>query len=163
MLVHSFDPFHNLLLSSIVAAIPIILFLLCLTVFKMKGVYAALTTLIITILVALLVFKLPLRIAGGATFEGFYQGIIPIGFIVIMAVWLYKISTESGQFDIVKDSIASISQDQRIQLLLIGFVFNAFLEGAAGFGVPIAICAVLLTQLGFKPLEAAMPVSYTHL
>ena len=118
MLVHSFDPFHNLLLSSIVAAIPIILFLLCLTVFKMKGVYAALTTLIITILVALLVFKLPLRIAGGATFEGFYQGIIPIGFIVIMAVWLYKISTESGQFDIVKDSIASISQDQRIQLLL---------------------------------------------
>lgn len=156
MLVHSFDPFHNLLLSSIVAAIPIILFLLCLTVFKMKGVYAALTTLIITILVALLVFKLPLNIAGGATFEGFYQGIIPIGFIVIMAVWLYKISTKSGQFDIVKDSIASISQDQRIQLLLIGFVFNAFLEGAAGFGVPIAICAVLLTQLGFKPLEAAM-------
>lgn len=94
MLVHSFDPFHNLLLSSIVAAIPIILFLLCLTVFKMKGVYAALTTLIITILVALLVFKLPLNIAGGATFEGFYQGIIPIGFIVIMAVWLYKISTK---------------------------------------------------------------------
>ena len=65
MLVHSFDPFHNLLLSSIVAAIPIILFLLCLTVFKMKGVYAALTTLIITILIALLVFKLPLNIAGG--------------------------------------------------------------------------------------------------
>ena len=74
-----------------------------------------------------------MNIAGGATFEGFYQGIIPIGFIVIMAVWLYKISTKSGQFDIVKDSIASISQDQRIQLLLIGFVFNAFLEGAAGF------------------------------
>lgn len=156
MLVHSFDPFNNLLLSSIVAAVPIILFLLFLTVFKMKGVYAALSTLIVTILVASVVFKLPISIAGGAVLEGFYQGIIPIGFIIIMAVWLYKISTESGQFDIVKDSISSVSQDQRIQLLLIGFVFNAFLEGAAGFGVPIAICAVLLTQLGFKPLEAAM-------
>ena len=109
-----------------------------------------------TIIVALVVFKLPISIAGGAVLEGFYQGVIPIGFIIIMAVWLYKISTESGQFDIVQDSISSISQDQRIQLLLIGFVFNAFLEGAAGFGVPIAICAVLLTQLGFKPLEAAM-------
>ena len=156
MLVHSFDPFNNLLLSSIVAAVPIILFLLFLIVFKMKGVYAALSTLIVTIIVALVVFKLPISIAGGAVLEGFYQGVIPIGFIIIMAVWLYKISTESGQFDIVQDSISSISQDQRIQLLLIGFVFNAFLEGAAGFGVPIAICAVLLTQLGFKPLEAAM-------
>ncbi|KKI62632.1 MULTISPECIES: L-lactate permease [Staphylococcus] len=156
MLVESFNPFNNLLLSSIVAAIPIILFLLCLTVFKMKGVYAAITTLIVTIIVAMAFFKLPGSIAGGATLEGFYQGIIPIGFIVIMAVWLYKIATKSGQFAIVQDSIASVSRDQRVQLLLIGFVFNGFLEGAAGFGVPIAICAVLLTQLGFKPLQAAM-------
>lgn len=156
MLVESFNPFNNLLLSSIVAAIPIILFLLCLTVFKMKGIYAAITTLIVTIIVAMPFFKLPGSIAGGATLEGFYQGIIPIGFIVIMAVWLYKIATKSGQFDIVQDSIASVSRDQRVQLLLIGFVFNGFLEGAAGFGVPIAICAVLLTQIGFKPLQAAM-------
>ncbi|MDU4450497.1 MAG: L-lactate permease, partial [Staphylococcus lugdunensis] len=156
MLVESFNPFNNMLISAIVAAVPIILFLLCLTVFKMKGVYAALTTLIVTALVAMICFKLPARIAGGATFEGFYQGIIPIGFIVIMAVWLYKIATESGQFNIVQDSIASISQDQRIQLLLIGYLFNGFLEGAAGFGVPIAICAVLLMQLGFKALPAAM-------
>lgn len=126
MLVESFNPFNNMLISAIVAAVPIILFLLCLTVFKMKGVYAALTTLIVTALVAMICFKLPARIAGGATFEGFYQGIIPIGFIVIMAVWLYKIATESGQFNIVQDSIASISQDQRIQLLLIGYLFNGF-------------------------------------
>ena len=156
MLVESFNPFNNLLLSSIVAAIPIIVFLLCLTVFKMKGIYAAITTLVVTIIVAMVFFKLPGSIAGGATLEGFYQGIIPIGFIVIMAVWLYKIATETGQFGIVQDSIASVSRDQRVQLLLIGFVFNGFLEGAAGFGVPIAICAVLLTQLGFKPLQAAM-------
>ena len=81
---------------------------------------------------------------------------IPIGYIVMMAVLLYKITLESGQFSTIQDSITSISQDQRIQLLLIGFSFNAFLEGAAGFGVPIAICALLLSQLGFKPLQAAM-------
>ena len=74
----------------------------------------------------------------------------------MMAVLLYKITLESGQFSTIQDSITSISQDQRIQLLLIGFSFNAFLEGAAGFGVPIAICALLLSQLGFKPLQAAM-------
>src|SRR5699024_10535053 len=88
--------------------------------------------------------------------EGFFQGVIPIGYIVIMAVLLYKVTNETGQFDKIQDSIASVSQDHRIQLLLIGFAFNGFLEGAAGFGVPIAICALLLTQLGFKPLEAAM-------
>lgn len=156
MLVNSFNPFDNLVLSSIIAAIPIILFLLCLTVFKMKGIYAAVTTLVVTLLIAIPFFKLPVGIASGAVVEGFFQGIIPIGYIVMMAVLLYKITLESGQFSTIQDSITSISQDQRIQLLLIGFSFNAFLEGAAGFGVPIAICALLLAQLGFKPLQAAM-------
>src|SRR5699024_10619347 len=88
--------------------------------------------------------------------EGFFQGIIPIGYIVMMAVLLYKVTNETGQFSTIQDSIASVSQAHRIQLLLIGAAFNGFLEGAAGFGVPIAICALLLTQLGFKPFEAAM-------
>ncbi|WAE40002.1 L-lactate permease [Staphylococcus pasteuri] len=156
MLVNSFNPFDNLVLSSIIAAVPIILFLLCLTVFKMKGIYAAITTLVVTLLIAIPFFKLPVGIVSGAVVEGFFQGIIPIGYIVMMAVLLYKITLESGQFSTIQDSITSISQDQRIQLLLIGFSFNAFLEGAAGFGVPIAICALLLAQLGFKPLQAAM-------
>ena len=133
MLVHSFNPFGNLALSSLIAAIPIILFLLCLTVFKMKGIYAAITTLVVTLLIALPFFKLPGGIATGGVIEGFYQGIIPIGYIVIMAVLLYKTTQESGQFSTIQDSIMSISQDQRIQLLLIGFAFNGFLEGAAGF------------------------------
>jgi L-lactate permease len=76
-------------------------------------------------------------------------------FIVIMAVWLYKIAVKTGKFDIIRGSIANISEDQRLQLLLIGFSFNAFLEGAAGFGVPIAISAALLSELGFRPLKAA--------
>ena len=124
--------------------------------FKMKGIYAAITTLVVTLLIAIPFFKLPVGIASGAVVEGFFQGIIPIGYIVMMAVLLYKITVESGQFLTIQDSITNISQDQRIQVLLIGFAFNAFLEGAAGFGVPIAICALLLTQLGFNPLKAAM-------
>ena len=154
MLVQTFNPFDNLVLSSLI--VPYYSILIMLNRFKMKGIYAAITTLVVTLLIAIPFFKLPLGIATGGVVEGFYQGIIPIGYIVMMAVLLYKITQESGQFNTIQDSITSISQDQRIQLLLIGFSFNAFLEGAAGFGVPIAICALLLAQLGFRPLQAAM-------
>ena len=156
MLVETFDPFQHLAISALVAAIPIILFLLCLTVFKMKGIHAALLNLGVTFLIVLVVFKLPLGEAIGSVIQGAIVGLWPIGYIIVMAVWLYKIAVESGKFDILRGSIVGISQDQRIHLLLIGFCFNAFLEGAAGFGVPIAICAVLLVSLGFKPLQAAM-------
>ena len=94
--------------------------------FKMKGIYAAITTLVVTLLIAIPFFKLPVGIASGAVVEGFFQGIIPIGYIVMMAVLLYKITVESGQFLTIQDSITNISQDQRIQVLLIGFAFNAF-------------------------------------
>ncbi len=97
----------------------------------MKGIYAAITTLVVTLLIAIPFFKLPVGIASGAVVEGFFQGIIPIGYIVMMAVLLYKITVESGQFLTIQDSITNISQDQRIQVLLIGFAFNAFLEGAS--------------------------------
>lgn len=156
MLVETFNPFHNLAISSLVAAIPILLFLICLTVLKMKGIHAALVNLAVTFFIALIIFKLPFGEAAGSVIQGAASGIWPIGWIIVMAVWLYKISVASGKFDILRGSIAGISQDQRIQFLLIGFCFNAFLEGAAGFGVPIAICAVLLVSLGFKPLQAAM-------
>lgn len=156
MYLSTIMPFDSFFLSTLVASTPIILFLLCLTLLKMKGVYAALTTLVITIPIATFVFDTPVNVSAGGMLEGAFQGLLPIGYIIIMAVWLYKISQKTGQFKIIEDSIAGISQDQRIQLLLIGFCFNAFLEGAAGFGVPIAVCAVLLMQLGFKPLQAAM-------
>ena len=156
MLVGTFDPFDNLGISALVAATPILLFLLCLTVLKMKGIHAALLNLVVTFSIVLFVFKLPVGESVGSVIQGIIQGMWPIGYIIVMAVWLYKISVESGKFDILRGSIVGISQDQRIQLLLIGFCFNAFLEGAAGFGVPIAICAVLLVSLGFKPLQAAM-------
>ena len=92
----------------------------------MKGIYASITTLVVTLILAITIFKLPMNIATGASIEGFFQGIIPIGYIVIMAVLLYKVTNETGQFDKIQDSIASVSQDHRIQLLLIGFAFNGF-------------------------------------
>ncbi|MEH7401090.1 L-lactate permease [Gottfriedia acidiceleris] len=156
MLVDSFNPFDNLAISALVAAVPILLFLICLTVLKMKGIYAALLNLGITFIIVLTIFKLPIGESIGSVTQGTIQGLWPIGYIIVMAVWLYKITVESGKFDILRSSIVGISSDQRIQFLLIGFCFNAFLEGAAGFGVPIAICAVLLVSVGFKPLQAAM-------
>ncbi|KQL42135.1 L-lactate permease [Bacillus sp. FJAT-25509] len=156
MLVDNFNPFDNLAISALVAAVPILLFLLCLTVLKMKGIYAALLNLGITFIIVLTIFKLPIGESIGSVTQGTIQGLWPIGYIIVMAVWLYKITVESGKFDILRSSIVGISSDQRIQFLLIGFCFNAFLEGAAGFGVPIAICAVLLVSVGFKPLQAAM-------
>ncbi|GEK34559.1 L-lactate permease [Kurthia sibirica] len=156
MLVDSYNPFDNISISALVSAIPILLFLLCLTLLKMKGITTALLNLVVTFLLVVVFYKLPIGDGTGSVIQGVIQGLVPIGYIIVMAVWLYKISVNSGKFDILRSSIAGISHDQRIQLLLIGFCFNAFLEGAAGFGVPIAICAVLLMSLGFGPLQAAM-------
>ncbi|MEW6980361.1 L-lactate permease [Bacillus pumilus] len=151
-----YDPFGNEFVSALVAMLPILFFLFALTVFKLKGVLAACFTLIVSFVTAVFFFHMPVEKALSAVLLGISNGLWPIGYIVIMAVWLYKIAVKSGKFDVIRSSIAGISQDQRLQLLLIGFSFNAFLEGAAGFGVPIAISAALLTELGFKPLKAAM-------
>ena len=92
VLLNNINPLDNVTLSAVVASIPIILFLLCLTVFKMKGIYASITTLIVTLVIASFIFELPHTVAIGAITEGFFQGILPIGYIVVMAVWLYKVS-----------------------------------------------------------------------
>ncbi|MDO4641950.1 MAG: L-lactate permease [Neisseria sp.] len=150
------NPLGNIWYSAAVAAVPIILFLLSLTVLKMKGIHAALLTLIVTLVLSFFPFNLPANVAVAAVVQGVVQGMWPIGYIIIMAVWLYKLTVASGKFDVIKGSLAMVSPDQRIQLLLIAFCFGAFLEGAAGFGVPIAICGVMLAALGFNPLQAAM-------
>ncbi|BDG34556.1 L-lactate permease [Saccharococcus caldoxylosilyticus] len=155
MWIQHYNPFHNAYLSAFIAALPIVLFLLCLTVFKMKGIKAAFLTLCFGLVTAVCFFHMPVSKALAASIYGIANGLWPIGYIVIMAVWLYKIAVKTGKFDIIRGSIANISEDQRLQLLLIGFSFNAFLEGAAGFGVPIAISAALLAELGFHPLKAA--------
>lgn len=150
------NPLNGLWLSALVAVLPILAFLLCLVAFKMKGITAGIIALILQVIIAMWPFGMPVASIAGAGFLGVLTAIWPIAYIIVLAVLLYRLTVASGRFDTVRNSIAGISADQRIQVLLVSFGFGAFLEGAAGFGVPIAICAALLVQLGFKPVKAAM-------
>ena len=150
-----YDPFGNIWISAAVALIPIIFFFLALAVFRMKGYVAGFITVVLTVLVALFAYKLPFTMALAATGYGFLYGLWPIAWIIIMSVFLYKISVKTGQFDVIRASVLSITSDHRLLVILIGFSFGAFLEGAAGFGAPVAITAALLAGLGLNPLYAA--------
>lgn len=150
-----YDPFGNIWISAAVALIPIIFFFLALAVFRMKGYVAGFITVVLTILVALFAYKMPFMMAMAATGYGFLYGLWPIAWIIIMSVFLYKISVKTGQFDVIRASVLSITNDHRLLVILIGFSFGAFLEGAAGFGAPVAITAALLAGLGLNPLYAA--------
>lgn len=151
-----YDPLNNQVLSALVAAVPILIFLLGLTVLKMKGLHAALVSLASAVLLAIFVFGMPAVSSLSAIGYGFLSGMWPIGWIVLMAVWLYRITVRAGNFEVIRGSVSAISADQRIQVLLIAFCFGGFLEGAAGFGIPIAICAALLVTLGFDPVKACL-------
>ncbi|SFJ68409.1 MULTISPECIES: lactate permease LctP family transporter [unclassified Bacillus (in: firmicutes)] len=150
-----YDPLGNIWLSAAVAMIPIIFFFLALAVFRMKGYVAGFITVVLTVIIALFVYKMPFTMAMAATGYGFTYGLWPIAWIIIMSVFLYKISVKTGQFDIIRASVLSITSDHRLLVILIGFSFGAFLEGAAGFGAPVAITAALLAGLGLNPLYAA--------
>lgn len=156
MWLQAYDPLHSTWLSAIVAALPIVLFLVLLTVVKMTGLKAAVVTVLVTLVLGIFVFGMPVGPALMSGVFGIVSGLWPIGWIVLMAVWLYRVTVRAGNFEVIRGSITSISADQRVQVLLIAFGFGAFLEGAAGFGIPIAICAALLVNLGFEPLRAAM-------
>ena len=150
-----YDPLGNLWLSSLVAALPIIFFFVALAVLRMKGHVAGTITVAIALAVAIFFYKMPVEMALASAGYGFLYGLWPIAWIIIAAVFLYKITVKTGQFDIIRASVVSITDDQRLQMLLVGFSFGAFLEGAAGFGAPVAITAALLVGLGFNPLYAA--------
>lgn len=156
MWTQNLDPTGQLWLSALIAVLPIAVFLIGLLVFKLSGLLAATIAVVLEIVVALWPFGMPLGSIAGAGLLGVLTAIWPIAYIILMAVWLYRMTVASGRFDVIRASISGISPDQRIQVLLITFCFGAFLEGAAGFGVPIAICAALLVQLGFGPIKAAM-------
>ena len=150
-----YDPMGNIWISSLIALIPIIFFFLALAVFRMKGSVAGTITVVLALLVSLFAYQMPVAMAFASMVYGFLYGLWPIAWIIIGAVFLYKISVKTGQFDIIRSSILSITEDQRLQMLFVGFAFGTFLEGAAGFGAPVAITAALLVGLGFKPLYAA--------
>lgn len=150
-----YSPLGSLGLSALAAVIPIVFFFLALAVFRLKGHVAGSITLALSVLVAIFAFQMPVDMALAAAGYGFLYGLWPIAWIIVAAVFLYKLTVKSGQFEVIRSSVLSITDDQRLQVLLIGFCFGAFLEGAAGFGAPVAITAALLVGLGFNPLYAA--------
>ncbi len=155
MWVQIFNPLNNIYLSALIAAIPIVFLFIVLLSRKISGYIACLMTLVIAIEIAVIIYGMPISLAFASALYGMISGLFPIGWIVLNAVFLYNISRKTGSFSIVKNSIESITPDRRIQALLIAFCFGAFLEGAAGFGAPVAITAGMLVGLGFAPLYAA--------
>lgn len=151
----TYDPAGNIWLSAVIAFLPILLFFLCLTVFRLKGWLAGTLTVLSALAVALLFYQMPVSQALAATVYGFFYGLWPISWIIVAAVFLYRVSIKTGQFETIRSSILTVTADQRLQMLLVAFCFGAFLEGVAGFGAPVAITAALLVGLGFRPLYAA--------
>ncbi len=150
-----YDPAGNLWLSSLIAAIPIIFFFVALALLRMKGHVAGTITVLLAMAVGVLFYHMPVAAAVMSVVQGFFFGLWPIAWIIVAAVFLYKVTVKTGQFEIIRSSVVAITADQRLQMLMIGFSFGAFLEGAAGFGAPVAITAALLVGLGFNPLYAA--------
>ncbi|CAB3798566.1 Glycolate permease GlcA [Paraburkholderia caffeinitolerans] len=150
-----YTPLGSLWLSALVAVVPIVFFFVALAGLRLKGHVAAAITLALALAVAIFEYGMPVRQALVSAGFGFAYGLWPIAWIIVTAVFLYKIVVKTGQFEIIRASVLSITDDQRLQVLLIGFSFGAFLEGAAGFGAPVAITSALLVGLGFEPLYAA--------
>src|ERR1043165_2021067 len=150
-----YDPFGHWWLSTIVAALPIIVLLGMLAGLKVKPHWCAIAGALTAVIVAIGFFKMPAQLAAMSFVYGVAFGLLKIAWIVLAAVYLYDISVETGQFEIMKESIAGITPDRRLQVLLVAFCFGAFIEGAAGFGAPVAIAGAFMIGLGFKPFHAA--------
>ncbi len=150
-----YDPFNNVWLSTLAAAIPVVVMLAALAFFHIKAHIAALMGLVAALVVAIWGFTMPADIAVSAALYGAAYGLFPIGWIILNVIFLYQLTERKGQFTILRESIAGISSDRRLQLLLIAFSFGAFFEGAGGFGTPVAVTGAMLIGLGFAPLAAS--------
>lgn len=150
-----YDPLGSIGLSALIAAIPLFILLYMLGVKRSKGHVAAVCGLGSAVLLSIAVWGMPVGLAINATLLGAIFGIFPIVWIVITAIWVYNMTVESGEFEIIKNSLASITDDRRLQALFIAFAFGSFIEGTAGFGTPVAITAAMLVGLGFNPIYAA--------
>lgn len=146
---------HNLMLSALLAGLPIFVLLYLLGVRRMPAWKASLAGLASEAIVAAAVYRMPLRTMLSAVGYGAAFGLFPIGWVVFTAILLFRITEAAGKFDIIKDSVGNLSTDRRLQSLLIAFAFGAFIEGAAGFGTPVAVAAAMLAGLGFSPFYAA--------
>jgi lactate permease len=155
MWAQGYDPFGNPVWSTLTAAVPVVVLLGCIAFLKMKAHIAALMGLASSLLIATIAFQMPAGMATRAAVFGAAFGLMPIGWIILNVIFLYRLTEQRGQFQILQDSIAGITPDRRLQLLLIAFGFGAFFEGAAGFGTPVAVTGAMLIGLGFSPLAAS--------
>jgi lactate permease len=153
--IQVYDPLGSAWLSTLAAALPIVILLTALAIFEVAAHRAALLGLTAALAVSIFVYGMPAQTAAATALYGAAYGFLPIGWIVLNAVLLYNITVETGQFEVLKGSVGRLSSDRRIQALLVAFSFGAFIEGASGFGTPVAICSALLIGLGFTPLYAA--------
>lgn len=150
-----YDPLGSPALSTLVAAVPVVVLLGALGVFRMKAHTAALLGLASALAVAILVFGMPPRMALATAAFGAAYGLLPIGWIILNVIFLYQLTHQRGLFTILRESITGITRDRRLQLLLVAFCFGAFFEGASGFGTPVAVTGAILMGLGFSPLLAS--------
>ena len=150
-----YDPFNNWLASTAVSALPVLTLFFVLVALKKRVWVSALSGLLVAVGLALLVFRMPAVLVATAAGHGFIFGMMRIAWIVVASIFLYNIASTTGQFQVMKDSIAGLSSDKRLQLVLIAFCFGAFLEGTGGGGAPVAIAGSFLIGLGFNPFQAA--------
>ncbi|GAA0845541.1 MAG: L-lactate permease [Cupriavidus sp.] len=150
-----YDPLGSMALSTIAAGVPVAVLLAALAFFHMQAHLAAGLALIVGVAVASLVFGMPAAMAGKAAGLGIVSGLFPIGWIVLNIIFLHRLTTLNGSFKVLQNSISGVTEDRRLQLLLVAFSFGAFFEGAAGFGTPVAVTGAILIGLGFSPLAAS--------
>jgi len=150
-----YDPLGNALLSTIVAALPVVVLLTAIAFFHIRIHLSALLGLAVALAVARFAYDMPLQAAAATTLYGAAYGLFPIGWIILNLIFLYQLTVKKGLFEVLRKSLGSFAPDPRVQVILIAFSFGAFFEGAAGFGTPVAVTAAILIQLGFKPLQAS--------
>jgi lactate permease len=150
-----YDPLANPLLSTLVAFLPAVLLLGCLGLLRLKAHFSALVGLVTALLVAVLIYHMPFKMASAAGLYGLAYGFLPIGWIILNLIFLFRLTEQKGLFKILQDSLTALTPDRRLQLILVAFCFGAFLEGAAGFGTPAAVSTSILVGLGFPPVAAA--------
>jgi lactate permease len=153
--LQNYDPLHDPLLSTIVAALPVVVLLGSIALLKIRIHFSALLGVGVALLLALAVYGMPWKAAAAAALFGAAYGLFPIGWIILNLIFLYNLTVKAGLFEVLRSSLSRLAPDPRVQVILIAFSFGAFFEGAAGFGTPVAVTAAILMQLGFKPLQAS--------
>jgi lactate permease len=153
--LQTYDPLHNSILSTVVAALPVVALLGCIALMKIRIHLAALLGLGAALVIALSIYAMPPKMAAATTVFGAAFGLFPIGWIILNVIFLYQLTVRRGLFSVLRDSLAAVTPDPRVQVILIAFSFGAFIEGMAGFGTPVAITSAILIQLGFRPLHAS--------